>query len=214
MLSLWNELSKSPILLDFAWSPLVRSALSQNAAVLKPSNSLESLANITSRSQMPGLVAIHLRRGDFKRHCPRLEKWDSSYMGFNQFPQFKDKFDHEKYKDHNERVEYYMMHCYPTIAQVAEKLWAARTVNPGLRKVYVMTNGGGSWLTELRQTLHSDGWEDVKTTADMQLNMEQRHVSMAVDMAIAEKAEVFIGNGVSSTGSRIWRYIRKLISII
>ena len=31
----------------------------------------------------------------------------------------------------------------------------------------------------------------------MQLDMAQKHVSMAVDMAIAEKAEVFIGNGVS-----------------
>lgn len=163
---------------------------------------------------MPGLVAIHLRRGDFKRHCPRLEAWDSSYMGFNQFPEFLDKFDHKKYKDHKERVEYYMVHCYPTIAQVAEKLWAVRTMNPGLRKVYVMTNGGGSWLVELRQALYNDGWEDVKTSADMQLSMPQIHVSMAVDMAIAEKAEVFIGNGVSFACLSICHCIRKLISMI
>jgi GDP-fucose protein O-fucosyltransferase len=118
-------------------------------------------------------------------------------MGFNQFPEFPDKFDAGKYKDYNERMAYYMAHCYPTVAQIAEKLWAVRTENPGLKRVYVMTNGWGGWLRELRRTLKSDGWDDVKTSLDMEFDMAQKHVSMAVDMAIAEKAEVFIGNGVS-----------------
>lgn len=60
-----------------------------------------------------------------------------------------------------------------------------------------MTNGWGGWMRELRRILKSDGWEDVKSTFDMELDLAQNHVSMAVDMAIAEKAEVFIGNGVS-----------------
>ena len=197
MLSLWKGLSKSPVLTDFAWSPLVRSALSQNVAILEPINAVGSLETITSRSQIPGLVAIHLRRGDYSRHCPRLEKYSSTYMGFNQFPEFPDKFDNRKFQDHDERIEYYMAHCYPTVAQVAQKLMAVRTQNPGLKRVYVMTNGWGGWLRELRQILLSDGWEDVKNSVDMQLDMVQKHVAMAVDMAIAEKAEVFVGNGVS-----------------
>jgi hypothetical protein len=126
-------------------------------------------------------------------------------MGFNQFPEFPDKFDNGKYQDHKERTEYYLAHCYPTIAQVAEKLWAVRTQNPGLKRVYVMTNGHGGWLKELRRTLLSDGWEDVKSSVDTQLDMAQTHVAMAVDMAIAEKAEVFIGNGVSFAYSHSFR---------
>jgi hypothetical protein len=37
----------------------------------------------------------------------------------------------------------------------------------------------------------------LKSSLDLRLDMEQQHVAMAVDMAIAEKSEVFIGNGVS-----------------
>lgn len=203
VLSFWEELVKSPVVTDFAWSPLVRSVLSRNAPIIEPSNSAEALEAITSRGQIHGLVAIHVRRGDFSRHCPRLEKYSSSYMGFNQFPEFRDRFDPWKYKNYDERMEYYMRHCYPTVAQVAEKLWAVRTENPGLRRVYVMTNGWGGWMRELRRILKSDGWEDVKSTFDMELDLAQNHVSMAVDMAIAEKAEVFIGNGFSSLTSNI-----------
>jgi 2-succinyl-5-enolpyruvyl-6-hydroxy-3-cyclohexene-1-carboxylate synthase len=142
-------------------------------------------------------VAVHLRRGDFTRHCYRLEKHHSTYMGFAQFPEFLDKFDPWKYKDYEERKEYYLEHCLPSVAQVAQKLWTVRTAHPGLKRVYVMTNGRGSWLRELRSTLLYDGWEDMKSSVDMQFDMAQKHVHMAVDMAIAEKAEVFIGNGVS-----------------
>jgi hypothetical protein len=38
----------------------------------------------------------------------------------------------------------------------------------------------------------------MKSSLDVRLDGEQAYVAMAVDMAIAEKAEVFVGNGVSS----------------
>jgi len=209
VLSLWEGLSKSPVLADYAWSRLVHSALSQNAAILQPRHFIEATEDITSSAQIPGLVAVHLRRGDFSHHCLYLEKFSAGYMGFCLFPEFQDKFDPLKYKGHNERKAYYMRHCLPTVEQVAEKLWAVRTENPGLRRVYVMTNGQGRWLRDLRSTLLSDGWEDVKSSVNMQLDMAQKHVSMAVDMAIAEKAEVFVGNGVSFVCTGI-RYTTKL----
>jgi hypothetical protein len=40
-------------------------------------------------------------------------------------------------------------------------------------------------------------WEDVVTGNDLILDSEQRYVDVAVDMAIAEQVEVFVGNGVS-----------------
>lgn len=51
-------------------------------------------------------------------------------------------------------------------------------------------------MREVREALTKDGWTDVATTQDVQLDAEQYYVSMAVDMAIAERAEVFVGNGV------------------
>ena len=43
-----------------------------------------------------------------------------------------------------------------------------------------------------------EAWEEVITSYDLLLDAEQRYVGMAVDMAIAERAEVFVGNGVSN----------------
>ncbi|PPQ81954.1 hypothetical protein CVT25_014683 [Psilocybe cyanescens] len=33
---------------------------------------------------MPGVLAVHLRRGDYKRHCLRLADWGAGYMGWNR----------------------------------------------------------------------------------------------------------------------------------
>lgn len=62
-----------------------------------------------------------------------------------------------------------------------------------------MTNewAGSVWLEGLRDKLREDGWEDVMGSAGLALDREQRYVSGAVDMGIAERAEVFVGNGVS-----------------
>ena len=52
-------------------------------------------------------------------------------------------------------------------------------------------------MNELKGALQKDGWDDLKSSLDVRLDGEQNYVAMAVDMAIAEKAEVFVGNGVS-----------------
>jgi hypothetical protein len=52
-------------------------------------------------------------------------------------------------------------------------------------------------LNGLKGALQKDGWDDLKSSLDVRLDGEQGYVAMAVDMAIAEKAEVFVGNGVS-----------------
>jgi hypothetical protein len=130
-------------------------------------------------------------------------------MGLNQFPSLPDKFDPGRYDPETERAEhegYYLEHCLPTIAQIASKLNALREENPGLRRVYVLSNGWGWWLDGLRRELVGEagkegkaggGWDDLKSSGDLKLDGEQGYVGMAVDMAIAEKAEVFVGNGVS-----------------
>ena len=76
ILSLWPSLSASPISSSYTWSPLVQSAVSGNFAFPQP-----LLSDISSNSTLTGLVAIHLRRGDCKRHYPRLATWSSSFMG-------------------------------------------------------------------------------------------------------------------------------------
>jgi hypothetical protein len=62
--------------------------------------------------------------------------------------------------------------------------------------IYVLTNEQSAWITDLKEALQRDGWT-VATTRDLVLDTEQRDVSMAVDMEIARRAAVFLGNGVS-----------------
>jgi GDP-fucose protein O-fucosyltransferase len=195
MMTLWPGLSTSPILTDYLWSPLVQSAISRNFAVLQPASAklLYSL-----NSTLSGLVAVHLRRGDYTRHCPRLAGWGSTFNGLNQYPSLPDKFDPTPYRNVRDAHDaYYMQHCLPTVEQIVEKLRTVRAENPGLHRVYVLTNAWGWWLSGLKTALQKDGWEDLKSSLDIQLDAAQVHVAMAVDMAIAEKAEVFVGNGVS-----------------
>lgn len=94
-------------------------------------------------------------------------------------------------------MNYYMQHCLPTVEQLVERLRAVRKDNPGLRRVYVLTNAWGWWLNGLKSALQADGWDDLKSSLDIHLDAAQTYVAMAVDMAIAEKAEIFVGNGVS-----------------
>lgn len=66
----------------------------------------------------------------------------------------------------------------------------------------MLTNGKGEWLEELTRGLEGlGGWVDeepIRTSRDLgrRLGKEERGVAQAVDMAIAQRAEVFVGNGV------------------
>ncbi|KII83730.1 hypothetical protein PLICRDRAFT_32724 [Plicaturopsis crispa FD-325 SS-3] len=204
ILSLWDSLITSPILTEFTWSPLVHSAVARNFPMLQP-RSAKALMDVSAAGTLDGLVAVHLRRGDYKRHCPRLAGWGTAYMGVNQAPELPDRLDALALANMTgaDRHAEYMAHCLPSVAQVAERLRALRAANPGLRRVYVLTNGWGWWVAGLKKKLLEDGWDDMKSSLELVLDEEQSYVAMAVDMAIAEKAEVFLGNGFSSLTSNV-----------
>lgn len=185
------------MLTDFAWSPLVQAAVSRNFALLQP-ESAKDLYDTDSHKSLSGLVALHLRRGDYIRHCPNLAKWGADYMGINQHPALPDRFDRSPYvNDTDARLSYYLLHCWPSMEQVVQRLREVRAEFPGLRRVYVLSNAWTWSLDGLKSALEEDGWDDLVSSPDIVLDSEQKHVAMAVDMAIAEKAEVFVGNGVS-----------------
>lgn len=58
----------------------------------------------------------------------------------------------------------------------------------------------------MRAALLADGWSEVASSGDVVLDGEQYYVGMAVDMAIAERAQVFVGNGVRrrTCALRVW----------
>ena len=189
ILPLFSDLRNSPILDNFTWSPFIYSALNDTAARLFSSTHIPN-------QMIPGLVAIHLRRGDYERHCLRLAKWGSSYMGFNQFEGMVDSFSNAS------SINDYVEHCLPSIPQVVRRLNEVRKqYHPSpLSQVYILTNAWPSYISTLSSSLLADSWKTVSSTSDIQpfLTKEQRYVAVAVDMAVAvDKAEVFVGNGVS-----------------
>ncbi|KAG6835897.1 hypothetical protein H0H93_013571 [Arthromyces matolae] len=194
ILSLWPGLSQSPILTSFQWSSLVHSILDDNRGVVQTGFVTDSPSSAND-SMLKGLVAVHLRRGDFDGHCKFLLRWKASYMGFNRFPEMIDNFDPWKYREPEMAKRHYMDHCIPEVDVIVERLNEIRKANPGVNRVYALTNGKRSWMNTLKTELLRDGWLDVKSSLDLRMDATQRQVSVAVDMAIAERAEVFLGNG-------------------
>ncbi|KAF8167299.1 hypothetical protein B0H34DRAFT_681296 [Crassisporium funariophilum] len=100
MQDLWETLSTSPVLTNWAWSPLVYRALDQNRRLFMPvsKQSVETsplstdippwhISWINTAAPLP-VLTLHLRRGDFKEHCPHLADMASNYTGFATFPEF------------------------------------------------------------------------------------------------------------------------------
>lgn len=277
------------------------------------------------------ILALHLRRGDFRDHCAHLAKYSSTYTGFSSFPDVAelDAFYVPHVLNHTnagatswtgvqvtppdslivdseqEKYDIYYRHCFPDVQQIVQRVrdvvhdfemelhrqkqdetqeqpwWAwggvkkddrlrrnARTyssttitaqaidstysasssssnaaryashyakrstipqherlsrlsppislANQILRKVYIMSNGDRQWLSNVADALKADtarskiglgrredgewefefAWEDVGTSRDLDLGWEEKPVAQALDMYIAQRAEVFVGNGV------------------
>ncbi|KAJ7044221.1 hypothetical protein C8F04DRAFT_1250167 [Mycena alexandri] len=200
---------------------LVHSAVVRNFAVLRPTDPaalyppprrpLASRPDATTdpHRTLAGLVAVHLRRGDYKR----LAQWGAGYMGFNSHPSLPDRFTippFENITTKEDIEDYYLVHCLPSPEQLAARLHAVRAEHaqrhPGaapLRRVYILTNTWGWFVNSVRKELVRDGWEEVWGSVDIVLDAAQTGVGMAVDMRIGEGAEVFLGNGFSSLTSNI-----------
>lgn len=150
---------------------------------------------------MAGLLVIHARRGDFTAHCRFLAKWNSDWNAFNSFPELPDKYDKDLSDPRLSSANYeaYMDHCYPSLEQIVEKVKTVREESQEpLEYLYIMTNGDTSWVGNLKVALSDlGGWQHIGSNLDLSLTWEQKFVAQALDMLVAQRAQVFVGNGVS-----------------
>ncbi|KAG8909215.1 hypothetical protein FRC01_007071, partial [Tulasnella sp. 417] len=204
---------------QLAWSPLVNTILYQNLPLLQsPSPSASSHHDVIDTT-LEGLLAVHIRRGDFYKHCLDRFKYNSEYNGWNSFPDYPDVFDPPSLTEPSvisaagrltalsPREDSYTRHCYPSLDQIVDRInlvrdeWYQQTGRT-LNRVYVMTNAKSGFLDALRRRLtttttsESRSWQAVVTTKDLSVPRHSVEVVVAADMLIGEKAEVFIGNGV------------------
>ncbi|KAH9917019.1 uncharacterized protein B0H18DRAFT_884210 [Fomitopsis serialis] len=220
LLDVWPVLSTSPILQEFAWSPLVELAFDQNREAFAPTHvyvpplgtqplvapargSGAPSPSAARYAAIPGLLAFHIRRGDFAEHCANLARWGSAYVGHNAFPALPDRFGYPPDTTDDERVALQRPHCFPNMARSCGGGGGARGGTgggpAGAGGHVFMTNAPGEWVDELREAVRATGgWRTVASSRELEVNWEQRFVKQAVDMLIGQRAEVFVGNGYSS----------------
>jgi hypothetical protein len=96
---------------------------------------------------------------------------------------------------------------YPTEAEILERIRTVRREHlaaaPGapLDVLYVATNADARWVATLRAPLLRDGWRAVVSLHDFALDEAQNEVGNAVDMEVARRAALFVGNGVRARGA-------------
>ena len=191
----WDEITHSPILTQWAWSELVVSGVERNSQLIHP-----SLEFASDTSPLTGLIALHVRRGDFKGHCKYLEKYHAPFNGFNFHPGFNDQYSLPQDADKKTMDAFFSAHCYPEIPDIVTKVMTVRnTLGENVDRIYIMTNAKTDWLKTLEDALREEAeWASIASSRDLNITREQKYVGQAMDMLIATKAEAFIGNGVTT----------------
>lgn len=96
------------------------------------------------------------------------------------------------------RLGLYNAKCVPETTAVIARARRMRKNHPILRTIYLITDGTPEWAEELSRWLLSDGWEKVFIAEiDVHAAWTDQEVATAVDVEVARRAGVFVGNGVS-----------------
>ncbi|KAF7299474.1 hypothetical protein MIND_00897400 [Mycena indigotica] len=206
VLELWEVFSTSPVSTLLRPSEIVASAVEGNLrrGVFHGKTGWGRPA--VSNDPFKRMLAIHLRRGDYIEHCRFLASSGSGHYGWSQLPMLPDVANHRLPSPNDpHREEKAFVMCLPNVdetllrAQQVKQDWGRKNLDI----LYLLTNESGEFLDNLVAALRHNGWPTVVTTHDLWLNNEQLDVGMAVDMEIAKRAAVFLGNGWSSFTSNV-----------
>ncbi|KAJ7050164.1 hypothetical protein C8F01DRAFT_1264250 [Mycena amicta] len=223
----WSPLVTAALFHNFH---IIAPSSTTGPAILTPlndnTNPFKSFAPFPASSPpISGLLGLHVRRGDYEGHCSFLAAIDVPYNSWNNmgipglianasiaserwlgvdksfvWPQLPDYRDVPEGMSTQDAI---LRHCFPEVDDIVKR--AAKVRGKGtLRSVFVATNGDAEWVSRLVHALRADGWEHVATSLDLDLGLEARAVSHAVDMGILSTlAEEFIGVGFSSLSSNV-----------
>ena len=213
LLDVMPDFFKSPVVTEFRWSPLIEGILRQNFEHFAPDGLPYSSSDNNPYPVIEGLLVMHIRRGDFEQHCKSLADWSATFTAFNQIQGITDRFTvlPRGPKGHltKEGARAYQKACYPSLQDIVQRVGEIRASESGkkLKNIYVMTNGKREWVAKLKEAfLAADHWDNIASSRDLELNDEQQYVAQAADMLIGQRADVFIGNGVSRINKHIIGY--------
>ena len=213
--SLWSAFVDAPVSRLLRTSRVVAGAVAANARLFTP---IRPAIRTAAADPFARVLAIHVRRGDFKEACLEHAALNDTFYNWNLLPILPDKFDLPPLpsgvhlpagRNTPANEARFLERCLPGPDAIAAKVREARRdylAHPSsndagagrrvLDVLYIMSNDGTTWLDALKETLRADGWARIVTSRDFRLTAEQKDVGVAVDMDIGRQSAVFIGNGV------------------
>ncbi|KAJ7703221.1 hypothetical protein B0H17DRAFT_1042316 [Mycena rosella] len=163
-------------------------------------------------------MALHLRRGDFEDHCRGLASSQTGFTTWATLPGLNDavfppSLDPTNYTS-------VMEHCYPSLRRILDAIDSQARANPHINGLHVLHDG--AWdhplvylqYFKLEAAVKSParilraGWKGgpmkvVTHSGTLPVGRGESDWAVAVDVELAIKASVFIGNGYSSLSSQI-----------
>ncbi|KZS97637.1 hypothetical protein SISNIDRAFT_449183 [Sistotremastrum niveocremeum HHB9708] len=204
LISIWPDFHKSPFVRDFIWSPLVHRAYSHNVHFMASLPDSWKVPELGENYTLEGLLVIAVRRGDYKGHCYLL--WDAGlpFNTWDMLPELPDAYIRDAPDSPAEKAKF-VKHCWPSEEEMMAKIRKAREDSGNtLKRIFMASNAELEYLEEFRENLLKDGWESVVHTLSKGIEFpteEEALCDAMVDMEIARRAQVFIGNGFSSLTS-------------
>ncbi|KAJ7262197.1 hypothetical protein B0H12DRAFT_1104730 [Mycena haematopus] len=164
-------------------------------------------------------IALHLRRGDFESHCNGLA---SSQTGFTTWATLPELMKDSVFPPQLQLNDYtsVMEHCYPSLRRILDAIDSQVRANPHVNTLHVLHDG--SWdhpsvylqyikleaAVKNPQRILRAGWRGgpmkiVTHSGTLPLRSGESDWAVAVDVELARRANIFIGNGYSSLSTQI-----------
>ncbi|EDR11974.1 uncharacterized protein LACBIDRAFT_313995 [Laccaria bicolor S238N-H82] len=163
-------------------------------------------------------VALHLRRGDFEEHCRYLGETHTGFTTWATLPLISDSILPPTLDVNNGTSV--MEHCYPSLHRILDAITHQVRSRPHLRTIHILHDG--AWdhplvylqYYKLREALTNSEWAEqagwaggpmrrVTQSADAPKVWGEGDWAVCVDVELARRAEVFIGNGYSSLSTQV-----------
>ncbi|KAK8843501.1 hypothetical protein IAR55_007161 [Kwoniella newhampshirensis] len=214
-LDLYESFVRSPAMKHFSFAPTVLSILNDHMDDIAPEQPLYDLDAISHTTSNAGvkstmwkhILALHIRRGpNWEAVCEEKGQRAAPFVSFNKLPLLpgNENVPPPPTMVEAARMGLYRAKCLPQTLDIIGRARRMRKNHPLLKSVYILTDAEDSWISEIRMWLQSDGWNHVWIGKnDFYPGWDEREVGVAVDMEVARRAGVFVGNGFSMTSSNI-----------
>ncbi|WRT68820.1 uncharacterized protein IL334_005800 [Kwoniella shivajii] len=214
-LDLYDTFVKSPVMKHFSFSPTVLAIINRALPSLSPESlpyDLQAVSQATSQdipksTMWRHILAMHLRRGkNWEAVCEEKGQRSAPFVSFNKLPLLPGNENVPPPASMGEaaRMGLYRAKCLPQTLEIIARARRMRKNHPLLKSVYILTDADDAWINEIRMWLQSEGWNDVWIGKDdIYPEWQDKEVGVAVDMEVARRAGVFVGNGFSTTSSNI-----------